>query len=123
MLVHLRIANIGSQTIKLVGFGKDRPELFNELFNEPRSLPFREQRLRKLARGAPIFEEPAGPRDVELLPNAYQDLLLVFAPPPLAAGVLQLEVPSSAWGRKGSCKFRIAAWSEPVNPDGKRGAP
>jgi hypothetical protein len=33
--------------------------------------------------------------------------LLVFEPPPAEAGALKLELPASAWGGAGMCRFRI----------------
>jgi hypothetical protein len=62
----------------------------------------------------PYYETIKEPTVFELRPHSMtvsQDLLLVFAEAGLAKDFkpLQLEVPCSAWGRQGTCKFRIAA--------------
>lgn len=115
--IHLRLANTKTETITVPGFDSSerRPVLTDD---SGRSYEFLEQRRRRPARGAPVFEAP-GPQPGELLPNSNLDHLLVFSAPPSGFVPLKLTVPTSAWGRKGECKFRI---SQPlVAPGPKKG--
>jgi hypothetical protein len=116
LLVHLRLANVGQgKPIPFEGFGgKHEPKLTDESGG---SFAFQEQRLRKPARGAPVFEA-SGPRTVEVQPMVPQDVLLIFEAPPKTEG-LRLEIPSSAWGRKGVCKLRIPALFDSGLPEKK----
>jgi hypothetical protein len=104
VLIHLRIQNARHErTITIEPFSNDghRPVLTDEA---GRAFPFVEQKLRKPAKGAPVFIVDS--RVVELNPDERQEYLLVFA----AAGrweKLKLEMPASAWGQKGAFKFRI----------------
>lgn len=45
------------------------------------------------------------------------DLLLIFELPSGVLGSFTLEVPASAWGRRGTCRFRIASILHESNPD------
>jgi hypothetical protein len=56
--------------------------------------------------GPPAFED-VGDQAVELKEDDRQDLLLLFEAPSRVE-ILKLEVPTSAWGRDGRCKFHIA---------------
>jgi hypothetical protein len=117
LLVHLRLANVGQgEPIPFEGFGSQhQPKLTGD---GGAALAFQEQRLRKPARGALVFEA-TGPRVVEVQPTIPQDLLLIFESPPSRFEELRLEIPSSAWGRKGMCKWRISALFDSGLPDKK----
>jgi LSD1 subclass zinc finger protein len=117
--VQLRLVNSGeSQAINLEGFAKAPPKLRTEPGAE---VAYLEQRLRKPDKGAPVFEEPAAWRTAEVPSKQHQDVLLIFAAPP-GEGALQLELPASAWGRKGTLKFRVPKF-DPPPPDPKEGVP
>jgi hypothetical protein len=70
------------------------------------SYPLQEHRVRKPSRGAPVFETfTAG--QMELPMGTPLDQLLVFTYPAAKINGLNLAIPSSAWGMKGMCQFRI----------------
>jgi hypothetical protein len=110
--IHLRLANVGSERyIPFEGFAPDKhaPSLTDE---GGHSYRFLEERRRKRSRGPKgrprelVFEARSA-EVVHLVPNRGQDRLLIFAGSPGKA--LKLELPAAAWGRRGVCKFRIAA--------------
>jgi hypothetical protein len=107
VLVHLRLANSGHErTIAVTGFGrdKDQPVLTD---NSGRAYPFVEERPRKLGRGrGPLIFENAGSKVRELAATGFLDQLLIFEAPSAKIEAFNLEVPTSAWGRAGVCKFR-----------------
>lgn len=116
LLVHFRIASSTQErSVKFEGFGADKhaPTLKDDA---GQSYAFLEQRARKKPAAALIFQ--AGPaRTVELPPMQLLDYQLVFAAPPKEFPPLVLELPASAWGRKGVCRFRIARLFEPSIPE------
>jgi hypothetical protein len=57
--------------------------------------------------GAPVFLQAKEMREV--FGGLRQDLLLYFEPVPPRTAMLKLEVPCSAWGRQGVCRFRFPA--------------
>ncbi len=119
--IHLRLANFRSGSlIMFEGFpeGKHTPVLTDEA---GRTYQFVEQRERERNRTGILKFLPIEEAKVfELAPSSAgatskryssQDLLLIFSPgaaDPLDSP-LQLELPCSAWGRQGTCKFRISA--------------
>jgi hypothetical protein len=118
LLVHFRLANCGrEQIIKFDGFVNNAHRLV--LTSESgQAYPLLEQRKRKPTKAPAVFEE-SSESAFELLPTMPQDLLLVFEAPPSSFEPLRLEVPSSAWGRNGVCRLRIAAPFEFVLPGKK----
>jgi hypothetical protein len=106
LLIHLRLLNMGhGDAINFQGFsgGGHEPVLKDD---SGQSYPLQEHKVRKASRGAPVFESfTAG--QVELPMSTPLDQLLVFAYPAAQIKALNLEIPSSAWGMKGMCKFRI----------------
>ena len=62
----------------------------------------------------------APPETVEVMPSKFLDFQLVFEPPPEPLPPLNLELPASAWRRKGVCKLRIAGLIEPILPPAKK---
>jgi hypothetical protein len=110
--VHLRFANVGFvRVVTFEGFSNDRhrPVLTDDSGHSYRLL---EQRTRKRHASGLVFEQTP-PRDLELLAPRYLDYLLVFEPPAAGFRPLKLEVPASAWGRRGSCKLTISHLFEP----------
>ncbi len=105
LLVHLHVKNCRHQTVTVEGFAGDRQPVLND--EAGGTCPFLEALPRVPAKGAPVFDASAS-QAAELGPLERQDYLLVFAAPPSASEALKLEVPASAWGRKGACRFRIA---------------
>jgi hypothetical protein len=117
LLIRLRLNNLGHErTISFEGFsnGKHRPIITND---RGRSLAFRDQRHRKRARGAVVFESAARPRTVPLGPTRRVDVLLVFAAPASESERLKLELPAAAWGGKGVCRFRITRLFAATSPN------
>jgi hypothetical protein len=107
LLVHLRLANCKHErTITIEHFNADqhKPVLTDDA---GRSYAFVEARPRKVAKGEAVFA-PAKAPTIDLEPLGRQEYLLVFASPPSKFEALKLEVPASAWGRKGTCKLRIS---------------
>lgn len=110
--VQFRVVNTGQgQSISLEGFAEHRPVLSD---SAGRSFAFVEQRLKQIKDRKVVFVDWEGRRAVEIQPRGAQDVLLIFESPP-AAENLQLEVSSGAWGRQGTCRFRIAEM-DPANP-------
>jgi hypothetical protein len=110
--VHLRVAICRRErTITVEGFGGDRQPALTD--DAGHSYTFREARPRRQARGEPVFDASA-PQEAALGPGSgpfpleNQDYLFVFAAPPSPFASLKLEVPAAAWGRKGTCRFRIS---------------
>jgi hypothetical protein len=105
--VHLRLLNFGqNRLIKVEGFDTDRnkPLLTDD---SGRSYPLLEVWPRKGSKAPPVFEKSAP--QTGLSPGRRLDRLLIFQLPAAGVGALKLEVPASAWGRKGSCKMRLPA--------------
>jgi hypothetical protein len=112
-LVHFRLTGVGSgETIKFEGFSAEahRPVLTGD---GGKSYAFVEQQKRKVVpgplgkEGKLVFEEsPAQATDV--VPPGLLDLVLVFDSAPPRFESVNLELPASAWGRSGVCRFRIA---------------
>jgi len=110
LLVHLRLSNSGQgRSIAFAGFSKNHhvPVLMDD---SGHAYPFVEQRRgRKIINGPVVYEVPDA-KVVQLLPTRLMDYMLVFAAPPEKVGPLKLEVPASAWGRTGVCKFRCPGY-------------
>lgn len=107
--IHLEIVNLGTELITIAGLGAEMhtPELTD---SSGRSYAFLKRQQRTNIEGPPVFVDLV-PKTVGLGMNERQDCLLQFEAP--APGVdLKLEVPSSAWGRQGRCKFRITVFAE-----------
>lgn len=118
LLVQFRLAGRGNEKpILFAGFG---PEKHQALLKDEmgRSYAFLEQRKRKLPAGGIVFLT-AAPETVEVVAGRFVDCQLVFDLPPGDLPVLHLELPASAWGRKGVCKFRIGGLFEPIVPEAK----
>jgi hypothetical protein len=122
LLVHLRLAICRREnTITVEGFGSDKPPPALTA-DGGHSHTFREARPRKPARGTvPVFD-PSTPQAATLGPGApgpfppeYQDYLLVFTAPPSRFEPARLEVPASAWGGNGACRFRLSGLFDLVN--------
>ena len=110
------------RTIKFEGFANDkhRPLLADET---GRAYDFSRTAKRCVPnRGNAKFIPMDGSTEFELVPlkTPSQDLQLIFAPSPPQGDnfeALKFEVPCSAWGRKGTCKFRIASLFDSRFPD------
>lgn len=114
--IHLRLANSGhTENIPIECFGVDKhpPALHDD---SGRLYPFLDQRPRRLAAGVIVFEPPSQ-EVATLLPPRYLDYLLVFELPSSGFEALKLELPASAWGRQGVCRFRIAKPFEATLPE------
>ncbi|HMF19557.1 MAG TPA: hypothetical protein VKE98_20285 [Gemmataceae bacterium] len=121
--IHLRLGHSGhGKSIAVSGFSRDQnpPALTDD---SGRQLAFVEQRLRKNLRGrGPLVFDISGPQARELTATGYLDVLLVFEAPAAKMAFLNLEMPTSAWGRMGVCRFRCpGSFSAPV--DFKKGQP
>jgi hypothetical protein len=119
LLVHLQLVHLGHERkIKFAGFSSDgsQPVLTDASGD---SYSFREERLRKPAKGAAVFEAGYRPKTLYLLPTGHLDVLLMFEAP-LSFEALYLEVPASAWGRSGTCRFRIARFFATRPPEVKK---
>jgi hypothetical protein len=105
LLVQFRVVNLGlGQSISLEGFAEHRPVLSD---SAGRTFAFVDQRIKRIKERAVVFEDWSGRQSVEIPPNrGFQDVLLIFESP-LTNDALQLEVPSTGWGRQGTCRFRI----------------
>jgi hypothetical protein len=106
LLVYLRLANSGHErTIAVAGFSREthQPVLTD---GSGRHYAFLEERLRKRRGRGPIVFDVVGPQAREMPATGFLDQLLVFAAPQGKAEALNLELPASAWGRTGVCKFR-----------------
>lgn len=106
LLVHVTIANLGDDPFTISGLGANQntPALTD---SSGRSFAFLKRQKRTYSEGPPIFGEDPGEQTVEVRPGGRQDYLLLFEAPPRVES-LKLEVPASAWGRPGRCKFVIA---------------
>jgi hypothetical protein len=103
--IHIRLSNLGAQTIAFAGFAGDKhPLVLSD--DGGRTYRFVEQRPKTPARGAPVFDAPST-QGGDLAMGEKLDYLLVFTGQPVGSQALKLEVPASAWGRKGTCKLRI----------------
>jgi hypothetical protein len=119
LLIHLRLVNLGQgNAVTFEGFtGEQHAPVLKD--DSGQSYSLQEHRLRKQARGTPVFETFIGGQMD--LPMGYPlDHLLVFTFPSTKIDGLNLEIPSSAWGMKGMCKFRIAETFEVGLADKKK---
>jgi hypothetical protein len=118
LLISLRIANLSRvTTVHFTGFTGDGVPVLRD--DSGRSFALKKQRLRQRVSGAPVFQDaPAGAVDIEInsRQNPNQDVLLVYELPPALEG-LRLEVPATAWKRKGTCRLRIAQLFDSLYPD------
>lgn len=106
LLIHLRLLNAGSgEPITVHGFG-DSPPILKEASGG--DCVFQEYQVRKPARGAPVFE-PASGQPIDLSLERPRDYLLVFTCISPSVDSFLLEIPASAWGKKGTCKLRVPA--------------
>jgi hypothetical protein len=106
LLVHLRLANVsGWGTVRYEGFpvGQHQPVLTDEAGHSYRFLG---QRARLLGLGALTFGAGETPT-IEIPTSSYVDRQLAFELPPAGLDSLKLQLPASAWGRKGMCHLRI----------------
>jgi len=123
LLVHLRLGHSGyGKSITVEGFSREKnPPVLTD--DSGRQVAFVEQRLRKNLRGrGPLVFEISGPQARELTATGYLDVLLVFEAPAAKVAGLNLEVPASAWGRMGLCKFRCPGLFD-ARVDFKKGKP
>jgi hypothetical protein len=105
LVIRVRVANAGQgQSISLEGFNNHQPVLSDD---DGLTYGFLEQRLKQIKNRTEVFEAWTSNQAVEVAPRGYQDVLLIFDPPP-AGKPIQLELDSAAWGRTGKCRFRIA---------------
>jgi hypothetical protein len=121
VLVHFRLGSMGHQTITFQGFDRDvhKPLLTD---NAGRSYAFLEQRKR-LGTSTGTFFDTKASGGVDVAPLVQQDYLLVFESSNASLKLelpAKLEVPAPAWGRKGVCQFRIAAFFDPIHPSSKK---
>jgi hypothetical protein len=119
LLIQCRIAGRGNeQAIAFEGFGKDKhqPNLTDEA---GRSIAFLELRKRKLPAGGIVFL-PAPAETAQIVSKRFLDYQLVFELPPGDFFPLQLDLPASAWGRQGVCRFRVTGFFEPIMPKAKQ---
>jgi len=119
LLIQFRIAGRGNEKpIGFEGFRKDKhqPQLKD---GTGRSYAFMEQRKRKLPAGGLVFLS-AAPAKAEIRSSKFLDFELVFELPPGNLPPLLLELPASAWGRSGVCKFRVNGLFEPIVPEAKQ---
>jgi hypothetical protein len=115
LLIQFRIAGrSNAEPVRFQGFGRDKhkPKLSDDM---GRSYALLEQRKRKLPAGGIVFL-PAAPETDEILSKKFLDYQMVFELPPGDFAPLQLDLPASAWGRNGVCKFRIAGLFDPIVP-------
>lgn len=119
LLVQFRIAGRGNEKpIVFDGFRKDKhqPQLKDMT---GRSIAFLEQRKRKLPAGGLVFLS-AAPAKAEIRSSKFLDYELVFELPPGDLPHLHLELPASAWGRNGVCRFIVTGLFEPFVPEPKQ---
>jgi hypothetical protein len=123
LLVYLRLANSGyGRTVPVETFSREkhRPLLTDD---SGREYAFLEERPRKPLRGrGPVTFETACPPVREMPATGFLDQMLVFEAPSGKVGALNLEVPASAWGRTGSCRFRSPGLFD-ASADAKKGKP
>ncbi len=116
LLIHMRIGSSGQERgLTFTGFDNDkhRPALKD---GSGKTYPFLEQRRRKVPAGGLVFL-PDAARPVEIRPMQFLDYQLVFETPAELPFPVILELPASAWSRKGVGKFRIAGLFEPSLPE------
>jgi hypothetical protein len=117
MLIHMRIGSCGKErrvvTESLLA-EKHKAVLKDNL---GRSYALLEQRPRKLGAGPPHVFVKAPPEPTVIPPGRYYAFQLVFEPPPAGFSTLTLEIPASAWGRKGVHKLRIKGPFEAPLPE------
>jgi hypothetical protein len=119
LLVHMRLVTESQgQGVPFEGFAsaQHQPTLTDET---GQSFSFQEQRVRKQAKGTPVFDV-SPPGGLEFSSSSPLGLLLVFSSPPKTLGPMRLELPSAAWGRKGTCRFRIPGAFDAGPPDRKK---
>ncbi len=106
LLVTIRFANVGNEQITFEGFSKvaHSPVLKDA---SGKTYDFLEQRQRKIGAGAIVYIA-AEPQTITLGRARHWDLQLVFEAPPADFSALKLELPASAYSRKGVCKFTIS---------------
>jgi hypothetical protein len=119
LLIHLRLVNMGhGDAIPFETFAGGKHDVVLK-DDSGQTFTLQEHRVRKPSRGAPVFESfTAG--QTELPMGTPIDQLLVFAVPTAKINGLHLEIPSSAWGMKGMCRFRIAGSFEAAITDKKK---
>ncbi len=105
LLVNIRLANVRNDKVVFEGFAKTKhPPVLKD--GSGKSFACLEQRQRKPAAGAVVFIA-AEPQTIAVGQGGQFDLQLVFEAPPADFSTLKLELPASAYGRKGVCKFAI----------------
>ncbi len=112
---------------ELMNLGNKGPVTFDGLSNENhrpvltddtnRSYAFVEQWQRQ-GRKVPVVFVPSARRTLSLGAGSGQSFLMVFEAPPDGIA-LKLEVPTSAWGRQGTCRFRISGLFDAPVPSQK----
>ncbi len=116
LLINFRMAGRGNdQPILIEGFGtgKHQPKMVDEAGH---AYPFVEMRKRKMPAGGIVFIRPAASETADLISGKFLDYQLVFELPPPNFPPLHLDLPTSAWGRQGICKFRITEFFDPIVP-------
>jgi hypothetical protein len=118
LVVRLGLMPLTDQVIRLEPFDRDKHAAVLK-DEQGRSYNFVAQyhRLRGKA-GAPYFVPSTEMREVS--GGLRQDLLLFFEPVPARSEMLKLELPASAWGRQGECRFRVPAFFEAPVPTMKK---
>jgi hypothetical protein len=106
VLVHIQFANIGPTTVHFQGFDREKnlPVLADTSGSE---YVFVDQRQRVPASGEPVFNAPRR-GGMALSATKSQGYQLVFESPPLGFKTLKMELPASAWGRKGVFQFIVS---------------
>jgi hypothetical protein len=118
LLIQFRLACTGNEgPIVFEGFGREHQPSLKDAGGQSRA--FLEQRKRKLPAGGLVFLA-GDPERAEVMPGRFLDFQLVFELPPASSAPWNLELPASAWGRKGICKLRIAGPFEPILPQVKK---
>lgn len=105
-LIHVRIANVGPETVKCQGFSADKQPALSD--TSGRVYPYIETRKRLPAQGDPVFDDKATNEERNLIYQESQGYLLVFGSPSVGKRTLKLDIPASAWGRPGTIRFRLA---------------
>lgn len=103
--VHLQIANFGTEVLPISGFSGDQPALTD---SSGRSYAFLKPQKRIYAEGPVASFEDIVDKTFDLKVDCSQDYQLLFEMPS-RVDLLKLEVPASAWGREGRCKFEITS--------------
>jgi hypothetical protein len=107
LLIHFRIASIGGDDVTFEGFDNaERKVKLTDASNRTYSLV--EQRVRVPAKGTAVFGPPGvKPFTLSSYDWFRRGVLLVFEPVPERIERMKLELPASAWGRRGTCRFVI----------------